>query len=377
MRVGVVLNPVAGYGGTRAMHGTDDLSPEQFDAAVSAGRARDRLVRMLRRAEAEREAAVFLTADGMLGADALAEAGVAFDVVSAAATPHRTSSADTQAAVRALLAAGADCLVFAGGDGTATDIAEVLGDAVPVIGVPAGVKMHSEVFARSPESAGRLLRDLVAGRASRRRVEILDVVPGESGCPRRLHTVIAPVSTDPLQGAKAVAPPGTGEGDRRRIAEALVAAAHPDTTWILGPGTTTAALAEVLGFTATLRGVDVRLPGGVLEHDVTEPRLFDLVGKARHPRLVLGVVGGQGFLLGRGNQEISPRVVAAVGADNIEIVATEDKVGALHPPVLFVDADPSPGLAAGSSSPHPLLGYRRVRTGARDIRVLRVVDAAA
>ncbi|WJL96332.1 NAD(+)/NADH kinase [Microbacterium sp. ET2] len=375
-RVGVVLNPVAGFGGTRAMHGTDDLSAAQYDDAVAAGRARARLVRALRRAVADGDLPVFLGADGVLGADALREAGVPFQNVS---VPRgaRTTAADTRASVDALIAAGADCIVFAGGDGTATDIADVVGETVPLIGVPAGVKMHSEVFSRSPESAGRLLRDVAAGRATVRRVEILDVAPGAPDGPRPLHTVAAPVSRDPLQGPKAVAASGPGAHDRRGIARALLADASAETTWILGPGTTTAAVAEALGFTPTLRGVDVRLPDGSVVHDVTEQRLYDLVCSARRPRLVLGVVGGQGFLLGRGNQEISPRVVAAIGAEQVDIVATEDKVAGLHPPILFIDADPSPQRPGSGASSHPLLGYRRVRTGARDIRVLNVVDAAA
>jgi predicted polyphosphate/ATP-dependent NAD kinase len=128
----------------------------------------------------------------------------------------------------------------------------------------------------------------------------------------------------------------------------------------------------VLGFLPTLRGVDVRHPDGSVELDVTEARVYEVVTAAAQPLLALGVVGGQGFLLGRGNQELSARVIAAVGAERIRILATAEKVGALFPPVLLVDADPDDEAAQ-----HPLLGYRRVYTGPRQSTVLKVVDAAA
>jgi predicted polyphosphate/ATP-dependent NAD kinase len=181
-----------------------------------------------------------------------------------------------------------------------------------------------------------------------------------------------PRSYEPLQGAKAVSAPSASDAVRRAIAQRLVREADPLSTWVIGPGTTAGAVAEALGFTGSLRGVDVRHPDGAVEADVTEERLYDIVVDAAQPLLALGVVGGQGFLLGRGNQELSPRVVSAIGVPRILILATEEKVGALFPPVLLVDADPD---EAGTQ--HPLLGYRRVHTGPRQSTVLKVIDAAA
>jgi predicted polyphosphate/ATP-dependent NAD kinase len=370
VRVGVVLNPIAGFGGTRALHGTDELPLDRFDEAVRAGHAARRLVRALDRAAVGGSGLELVAAPGSLGARALADAGIPHTVLDMPVPPARTTREHTVAAARSFAAHGADLIVFAGGDGTATDIARAIAQDVPVVGVPSGVKMHSEVFTRSPEAAGRLIAAVVDGRASFEPAEVLDV--GADGGAGVVGLLRAPRSAEPLQGAKAAAPPASSAAAGRAIAESLVPAADPRTTWIIGPGATAGAVADRLGVVPTLRGVDVRHPDGSVEKDVAENRLFAVVSAAEHPVLVLGVVGGQGFLLGRGNQELSPRVIAAIGAQRIHIIATEEKIGALFPPVLLVDAD-----LDEQSSPHPLLGYRRVRTGPRQSTVLRVVDAAA
>ncbi|WP_439593453.1 ATP-NAD kinase family protein [Microbacterium sp.] len=370
VRAGVLLNPIAGFGGALALHGTDGLPVDRFDDAVRAGRAAARLVRALDRPGSPGGDLELVAAPGVLGSDALTAAGIPHTCLSTTGHPVRTTRADTIAAARRLIASGIDLLVFAGGDGTATDVAEAIGESLPVIGVPAGVKMHSEVFSRSPEAAGRLLDAVISGLATFESAEVLDVgASDETGVVGMLR---APRSHEPLQGAKTVAPPAASAVVGRAIAESLVPAAPPRTTWIVGPGATTGAVAAALGMAATLRGVDVLHPDGTAEPDVTEERLFAIVRAAEQPLLVLGVVGGQGFLLGRGNQQLSARVISSIGTDRIHILATEQKVSGLFPPVLLVDAEPDPDRA-----PHPLLGYRRVRTGPRQSTVLRVIDAAA
>jgi len=369
VRAGVLLNPIAGYGGALALHGTDELPDELFADAVASCRAARRLVRALDQLGTSGGRPELIAPPGLLGSDALVDAGIAHDVLHIGVTPARTTSADTVRAARALVAAEADVIVFVGGDGTATDIARAIGDGVPVIGVPAGVKMHSEVFARSPEAAGRMLGAFAAGRSRLEPAEILDVGPDDTT--GVVGVLQVPRTREPLQGAKSVSPAPSAAQAATSIAETVVGEAHADTTWVIGPGTTTAAVAAALGIPATLRGVDVRHPDGAVEADVTEERLFAVVTAAAAPRLVLGVVGGQGFLLGRGNQQISPRVVRALGPERVQILAGEEKVAALFPPVLLIDADPD------GAGPHPLLGYRAVRVGARQSTVLKVVDAAA
>lgn len=343
VRVGVLVNPIAGFGGMLALHGTDELPADRYDEAVRVNRAGRRMAQAL---------------------ESFQRTGVEAELVTAVFR-ERSTRDDTIAAARAFLADGVDVLLFSGGDGTATDLAEAIGTRMPVIGIPSGVKMHSEVFSRSPVAAGRLLADFVRGLAPAELADVLDV--GEDDVSGVVGTVLAPRSREVLQGAKTSAPSGSSAAAARALARDLVAGAPDGLTWVIGPGATAGAVADELGFAPTLRGVDVRHPSGEVELDVAEDRLHRLVVEAGHPRLVLGVVGGQGFLLGRGNQQLSARVLEAIGIENIDIVATPDKVGALQPPVLLVDVD----------EPTALVGYRRVLTGFRTSIVLKVVDAAA
>jgi predicted polyphosphate/ATP-dependent NAD kinase len=360
--VGVLLNPIAGFGGPLAMHGTDRLPASRFDEAIAEGLAERRLLHALTRFQDAAVAAELMAAPGLLGAVQLAAAGIPHRVLTLD-VPPQTTRHDTKTAARRMVAEGIDVLLFVGGDGTATDIADAVGTAVPVVGVPAGVKMHSEVFAQSPESAGRLLADFVSGNTSSGLAEVLDIGDDdESGV---VGVLLAPRSREALQGAKASRRSIDSDAAARGVARELVAEAGGDVTWVLGPGRTVGAVAEELGFVATLRGVDVRHPSGKVELDLAEDRLNEIAAAAPHPRLVLGVVGGQGFLLGRGNQQLSARVLERIGAERVDIVGSDEKVAALLPPDLYVDAEGTPGL----------LGYRRVRTGTRRSTVMRVVDA--
>lgn len=366
MIVGVLLNPIAGFGGTLAMHGTDQLPGSLYDAAVDAARAEQRLLRALTSFSAEHLDATLLVPAGLLGSGQLTRAGVPHVTLDVVRPVGRTTKRDTADAARALVAAHVDCLLFAGGDGTATDIASAVGEVVPVIGVPSGVKMHSEVFARSPESAGQLLAQFLRGECRLEAVEVLDVVGDRSST---VGTLMAPASRALLQRAKAVVPAQISEISRGLIARDVVETHGRRGTWVLGPGTTVATVADELGVAATLRGVDVLHTSGVVEQDVTEERLFEIVDGCNDARLVLGVIGGQGFLLGRGNHEVSPRVIERIGVESVCIVASEAKISGLFPPILLVDVGDARAL-------HPLVGYRRVHSGAGHHTVMNVVNAA-
>ncbi|MBA2474621.1 MAG: NAD(+)/NADH kinase, partial [Actinobacteria bacterium] len=280
-----------------------------------------------------------------------------------------TSAADTRAAAAELVRRGVDLLLFAGGDGTARDVHEAVGDRVPLLGIPTGVKMHSAVFASTPEHAGEVAASFLSAGpdAPLREAEILDVdedaVRGDRIEARLYGAALVPADRLGMQAAKSRSGPSDAvalDAVCRAIAEAM----DPRRIYVLGPGTTTRRIARHLGLPATLLGVDAVRAGRLVGADLGERDLLDLLdGQAA--TLLLGVVGGQGSLLGRGNQQLSPAVLRRIGLEHVEVIAGLEKLVALDPPWLRVDTG-DPGLDA------ELSGYRRVHVAPRRTAVFKV-----
>jgi predicted polyphosphate/ATP-dependent NAD kinase len=230
--------------------------------------------------------------------------------------------------------------------------------------------MHSAVFGTSPEAAGEAaVRYLTRPDTVELRLrDLLDWAPGPDGrpSPHRLDTALVPDTPDRLQRAKAG---GTATHDVAldALCGEIATSMQPGRLYLLGPGTTTALVSHHLGLPATTNGVDAILDGRVVAMDASEEELLRLLDSHPDATLLLGVIGGQGFLLGRGNQQLSAPVVERIGPDNVRILASEAKVAALDPPVLHVD------IGAEKGSPM-LVGYRRVETAPGRATVLRVTD---
>jgi predicted polyphosphate/ATP-dependent NAD kinase len=364
--IGLIVNPVAGMGGRVGLKGTD--GPDLLERALERGAvpvAADRAGRALARLHGRCADVRLVAAPGRMGA-VLAEAyGFDTDVLPGGGS-EVTTAEDTRLAAAELERRRVDLIVFAGGDGTARDIHAVVGDRVPILGVPTGVKMHSGVFATTPENAGDVVGAFVGSR-SRGPLREADVVDSETAADAistRLYGA-ARVPDDRLrvQAVKSRgAPPDEAALDA--VCAAIATSMDPCRIYLLGPGTTMRRVARQLGLEKTLLGVDAVQAGRLLGSDLAERDLLELV--ADEPvTVVIGVVGGQGAILGRGNQQLSPAVLRHVGIENVEIVAGLRKLLALEPPLLRVDTgDPELDRA--------LCGYRRVHVAPRRTLVYRV-----
>ena len=305
-----------------------------------------------------------LTASGSMGEDAARNTG--FDPETIPVRSEPTTSEDTKSAALAMKSAGVSLILFAGGDGTARDIVEAVGGEVPILGIPTGVKMHSAVFGTTPEAAGAMAARFVKSPGQIRVLprEVLDAGGGPGGV-AGFSVASVPYVRDLLQPGKAAASIGN-DHHIDRLCAVIAADMTPDHLYILGPGTTTKRILDHLGLAGTTAGVDVVLNEESAAVDATESRLLELLRTGRPAVIVLGVIGGQGFLLGRGNQQISPAVIEQVGEENVLILAAEEKVRLLDPPVLRVDT--------GVEASRPvMLGYRRVHTAPGKSIVMKVV----
>ena len=372
--LGLIVNPIAGMGGSVGLKGTDTaavLSEARARGAVPQAAARAALV--LDALAAARPGLELLAAPGEMGARIARAAGLR---PSAVGTPPEgeTGAADTRAAAEAMAAAGARLILFAGGDGTARDMAAALGHRVPVIGVPAGVKMHSAVYATSPRAAADLvLRALGSEMETRPRIdarlrEVMDIDEEAfraGAVSARLYGYMpVPYAPDLTQNVKA----GGVSGDRAAlagIAAEIAGGMEAGRTYILGPGTTMRAVACALGLPKTLLGVDLVRDGALYAADAGEDGILRALAGGSPGAIVVTPIGGQGHFLGRGNQQIGARVVRAVGLDRLLVAATPQKLASLRESTLHVDSgDPALDRA--------LAGWRRVITGRGSEVVCRV-----
>ncbi len=367
-RIGLIVNPVAGMGGSVGLKGTDGQAILARAKALGAKPvAPARALRALRRLAAAAEVEL-LGCAGAMGDDTASQAGLQVTLL-ASRPATATTAADTQAAARELQARGAALILFAGGDGTARDILDVVGDAVPMLGIPSGVKMHSAVFAISPEAAGQLAA-LVAtdrdGKISYREAEIMDIdedaVRSGRVCARLHGYGRVPFERHLVQSAKAggITAGAALDGVCREIAAEML----PGVVYVLGPGTTTQRILRHMGLAGTLLGVDAVRDGRMLGLDLRSGQIEELV-RGQPAQIIVSVIGGQGYIFGRGNQQISPGVVRSVGRDNIVIVATQQKLASLEGGCLLVDTG-DPELD------ERLQGYVRVRTGPGQSAMMRM-----
>ena len=362
----LVVNPLAGLGGTVALKGSDGVA-ELALALGANSRVPDRVGAFFECLGDLADKIDWLAGPGIMGADYLPGARNLGDI------QQITSADDTKRICRLMLDREPDLLVFAGGDGTARDLVDALGARrTPlVLGIPCGVKMHSGVFAASPASAAALMTRLLAGdllSVSEAQVRDIDEAALRLGQVNSRYYGALPVPDDLryLQRTKV----GGLESDRlvmEEIAADFRDHLADDCLYLMGAGTTIAEVMASLGLKSTLLGVDAVRSGRLVAADLTEARTLELVAD-QAARIVVSFGAGQGYLFGRGNQQLSARVIEAVGVENILVLSTKSKLKALDGRTLLVDT-------GDRSLDERLSGLIRVRTGYDD-EVLYLVEAA-
>jgi len=344
-KIGFLMNPIAGMGGRVGLKGTDNV----VDRAIELGarptahlKAREAMValRRLLKGLATSPKVHWVTCSGPMGADSLELAGFD-DIQIVHEVTGGTAADDTKSAVGRFLETGVELILFCGGDGTARDICSVAGQKVPILGIPAGVKMYSGVFGVNPARTAEILIGYLEGKLTLTRVDVLDLDEeryrsGEWAV-RLYHSALTPYEPTFTQSAKMLITESTDAEVKEEIASYLLEeiAASPDVLYLLGPGSTVQSVGDRLGIDKTLLGVDAVAGRKVVGKDLNEREIMALLERFPSRRLVLSPIGAQGFVLGRGNLQLSPKVVKAIGAKNITVIATPAKLA--RTPVLRVD----------------------------------------
>ncbi len=366
--VGLIVNPIAGMGGSVGLKGTD--GPEILKEALKRGAlpvAPERCIRALISLKQSMPSLKLITCVGDMGEQEALKAQIPCELLHIS-VKEKTSAVDTKSAAQQLETRGVKLLLFAGGDGTAHDISDAIDARIAVLGIPCGVKNYSAVFATSPEAAGDVAASYLLDEIGTTECEVLDFDEHQMRNGRIATRICGllrvPSSKLFMQNAKSISSALDEEAERESIAKFMVEEMNPKFQYILGPGSTTSTITDYLGSEKTLLGVDVLFEGKFLAKDVAGKELEEIVRKWP-TKLIITPIGGQGYILGRGNQQLTPSVVRAVGKENITVICTRSKLMSLTQRRFLVDT-------GDRALDKELCGYWRVVVGYREFAVVKV-----
>ncbi|MDY0143094.1 MAG: ATP-NAD kinase family protein [Bacteroidales bacterium] len=354
LTIGLIVNPIAGIGGTVGLKGSDGDSGLKAAELGSKPVAPERIKEVL--SLVTRKEIKFLVAPGKLGGDYLKEYDFEFEVIGK--VENITNADDTKRIAKKMIEQGISLLVFVGGDGTARDILDVVGMSTPVIAIPSGVKMFSSVFAFSPHAAAEMINTFGTSFIEK---EVLDI-DEEAFHDNRLvakyyGSVMVPDIQHLLQGKKTASDVNTSVEDKKNeVAEYIIEDMGKDIVYILGPGTTVKAITDKLGLNKTLLGIDAVVNKKIIASDLNESGILDVIKKYDRVKIIVTPIGGNGFIFGRGSKQISDNVLRLVSKEDIIVVSTIEKVGLLKN--LRVDTGDYEVDKSLSGKINVIIGYR-------------------
>ena len=371
-KLGFIVNPVAGIGGKVGLKGSDGAETLQkaLDMGAVPESGKKALVTMKALA-GESDNLDIYTYPGEMGEDICKAAGLKCTVIGSI-TPGHTSPEDTMKAAVDLRDAGMDLILFAGGDGTARNVMDAVGTTIPVLGIPTGCKIHSGVYAVNPKTAGMLKGQYAEGKVREtKEAEVMDIDEDlfrQGIVQARLYGYLQiPNETKLVQNLKS----GRGFSETASIellSNYMADTWDDETLYVVGTGSTTAAIMKKVGIPNTLLGVDLVYGHKLIASDCTEKEILDIIKDYDKVKIIVTVIGGQGYIFGRGNQQISAAVIKAVGKENIIVAASQGKMMSLFGQPLYVDT--------GDEEVNDYLcGYIRVIVGYEKTMVVPVRDS--
>ena len=333
--LGFLVNPISGMGGSVGLKGTDGLYEKALE--LGAEKVSKKRAEIFFESLGPVKDVKFLVPSGEMGEDLIKNKNLDYEIIYN--TQGLTNRQDTLKTLEEFKKRKVELIIFCGGDGTARDIYESIGLEIPVVGMPAGVKMFSSVFAINPKAASDLVKAFLEGSSKYKDSDVLDIDEESYRADKfkmQLYGYLkTPYIPNLIQDAKAVF-----EGQDENMAKEGIAVFASEfmsdgSLYIVGAGSTTAKIAEVMGLKKTMLGVDLIKDEKLIANDVNEKAILDYIKNEKSVKIIVSPIGAQGFVFGRGNQQISSEVLRKVGKENIIIIATPQKLE--NTPFLLVD----------------------------------------
>lgn len=342
-KLGLIINPFAGIGGALALKGSD--GKEVRERALLLGAEQKALAKAqlaLAEIASLKDRVHIYTVGGDMGESLVKQGGYEYSIIYQPKT-QQTEGSDSENAALAMLSQGLDLILFAGGDGTARNLCHIVNDTIPVLGIPAGCKIHSGVYAITPQAAGRVLAQVIEGKiVSVNNADVMDIDEALFRQGRvnaqQFGEMKVPTELRYIQAVKM----GGKESDELVLSDIAAHVIdlmdeHPNYYFIMGSGSTVDFVMQELGLANTLLGVDILKHKRLVASDVTATALLQQIVD-KPVKLVITLIGGQGHIFGRGNQQLSPEIIRAVGKDNILVIATKTKLTQLQGKPLISDS---------------------------------------
>lgn len=360
-KIGIIVNPVAGMGGRVGLKGSDgeEILAKAIELGAEPECPNKAVVAINQLKEYKDEVLEIYTYPNEMGEDEVRASGLEPIVIGQIHSGH-TKPEDTMKAAMDMCEIGVDLILFAGGDGTARNVLDAVGDKLAVLGIPGGCKIHSAVYAINPKTAGTLVLEYLKGKVKDiRESEVMDIDEDafrEGILRAKLYGYMkVPNEKKMVQNLKS----GRGYGEEAAldlVARYISFNLENDVLYVMGSGSTVRGVMDKLGLKNTILGVDLVYNNQVIANDVNESTILMYLEKYKKAKIVITVIGGQGYLFGRGNQQLSPRVIRKVGINNIIIIATKNKMYSLFGQPLLVDT-------GDEKLNEELSGYVRVTVG--------------
>jgi predicted polyphosphate/ATP-dependent NAD kinase len=367
-KIGLVINPIAGMGGAVGLKGTngEEVLMEAIKRGAKPSSPDKAAITLKYLVDLDDGDVQILTCSDDMGENSLKKVNFKrYRIVYR--SPSKTSPQDTKDACKRFLKEKVALILFCGGDGTAKDICEIVDQKIPIIGIPAGVKMHSAVFAVNPKKAAYVVIEFLQGHLSIREAEVMDI--DEEKYRKGIWNIKlfgyarTPYEPALISGRKFLFEREEENISKENIARYFVELMEKDVVYILGAGTTVKEIGDLLNIKKTLLGVDVIKNKNILVRDANERTLLSILEKEEKAKVVISPIGAQGFIFGRGNQQISAEVIKKIGTQNISILATQFKLN--QTPILRVDT-------GDETLDMELRGFKRIISGYHRMTVKKV-----